>query len=186
MVWAWNLVCGRFISFEKGRKFFDLIDFQLPQWSMRKNKKKLATFAKLLTVAFLFSVRQSVFLRWKLKISGYVFYGQDLMNFENVVVKFLRFFASQADYGHNTIVVPSQYHYNQGCGAVVKMTQFRLRSSSFHDHGSSSNSGACDVIFTFANQRFGEVCRQNMHIQGHRSSDRAGGGVKQLRAMETY
>jgi len=122
-----------------------------------------------------------------------VFYGQDLMNFENVVVKFLRFFASQADYRHNiivaphnTIVVPSQYHYNQGCGAVVKMTQFRLRSSSFHEHGSSSNSGACDVIFTFANQRFGEVCRQNMHIQGHRSSDRAGGGVKQLRAMETY
>jgi len=25
-----------------------------------------------------------------------------------------------------------------GCGAVVKMTQFRLRSSSFHEHGSSS------------------------------------------------
>ena len=112
MVWAWNLVCGRFISFKKGRKFFDLIDFQLPQWPMRKNKKKLATFAKLLTVAFLFSVRQSIFLRWKLKISGYVFYGQDLMNFENVVVKFLRFFASQADYRHNTIVVPSQYHYS--------------------------------------------------------------------------
>jgi len=26
----------------------------------------------------------------------------------------------------------------QGCGDVVKMTQLRLRSSSFHEHGSSS------------------------------------------------
>jgi len=26
----------------------------------------------------------------------------------------------------------------QGCEAVVKMTQLRLRSSSFHEHGSSS------------------------------------------------
>jgi len=26
----------------------------------------------------------------------------------------------------------------QGCGAVMKMTQLRLRSSSFHKHGSSS------------------------------------------------
>jgi len=27
-----------------------------------------------------------------------------------------------------------------------------------------------DVILTFANQRFGEVCRHNVHIQGRRSS----------------
>ena len=44
----------------------------------------------------------------------------------------------------------------------------------------------CDVIFTLANQRFGEVCWHNMHIQGRRSSCRAGGAVKQLREMETY
>jgi len=31
-----------------------------------------------------------------------------------------------------------------------------------------------DVIFTFASQRFGEVCWHNMHIQGRRSSGRAG------------
>jgi len=42
-----------------------------------------------------------------------------------------------------------------------------------------------DIIFTFANQRFGEVCWHNMHIQGRRSSGRSGGAVKQLRAMET-
>ena len=42
-----------------------------------------------------------------------------------------------------------------------------------------------DVIFTFANQCFGEVCWHNMHIQGHCSSGRAGGAVKELRAMET-
>jgi len=29
-----------------------------------------------------------------------------------------------------------------GCGAAVKMTQLRLRSSSFHKHGSGSTSGA--------------------------------------------
>jgi len=29
-----------------------------------------------------------------------------------------------------------------------------------------------DVIFTFANQRFGEVCSHNMHIQGHGRSGR--------------
>jgi len=34
-----------------------------------------------------------------------------------------------------------------------------------------------DVIITFANQCFGEVCWHNMHIQGRRSSGRAGGGV---------
>jgi len=28
----------------------------------------------------------------------------------------------------------------------------------------------CDVIITFAKQRFGEVCKHNMHIQGRRSS----------------
>ena len=32
-----------------------------------------------------------------------------------------------------------------------------------------------DVILTFANQRFGEVCCHNLHIQGPRSSGRAGG-----------
>jgi len=42
-----------------------------------------------------------------------------------------------------------------------------------------------DVIFTFANQCFGEVCWHNIHIQGRRSSGRAGGAVKELRAMET-
>ena len=42
-----------------------------------------------------------------------------------------------------------------------------------------------DVIFTFANKRFGEVCWHNMHIQGCRSSGWLGGAVKQLRAMET-
>ena len=41
-----------------------------------------------------------------------------------------------------------------------------------------------DVIFTFENQRFREVCWHNMHIQGRRSSGR--GAVKQLKAMETY
>jgi len=30
----------------------------------------------------------------------------------------------------------------------------------------------CDVILTFANQRFGKVCWHNVHIQGHRSSGR--------------
>jgi len=29
-----------------------------------------------------------------------------------------------------------------------------------------------DIIFTFVNQRFGEVCWQNVHIQGRRSSGR--------------
>jgi len=29
-----------------------------------------------------------------------------------------------------------------------------------------------DVILTFANQRFGEVCWHNVHIQGRRSSGR--------------
>jgi len=29
-----------------------------------------------------------------------------------------------------------------------------------------------DVIFTFANQRFAEVCSHNMHIQGRQSSGR--------------
>ena len=43
-----------------------------------------------------------------------------------------------------------------------------------------------DVIFAFTNQRFGEVCWHNMHIQGRRSSGRAGGAVKMLGAMETY
>jgi len=45
-----------------------------------------------------------------------------------------------------------------------------------------------DVIFTFAKQRFGEVCWHNLHIQGHwsRSSGTAGEAVKELRAMETY
>ena len=43
-----------------------------------------------------------------------------------------------------------------------------------------------DVIFTFANQRFGEVCWHNMHIQGPRSSGSVGRAVKMLRAMETY
>ena len=31
-----------------------------------------------------------------------------------------------------------------------------------------------DVIFTFANQRFGEICWHNMHVQGRQSSGRAG------------
>jgi len=31
-----------------------------------------------------------------------------------------------------------------------------------------------DVIFTFANQRFGEVCWHNMSIQRRRSSGREG------------
>jgi len=31
-----------------------------------------------------------------------------------------------------------------------------------------------DVILTFANQRFAEVCWHNMHIQGRRSSGREG------------
>ena len=43
-----------------------------------------------------------------------------------------------------------------------------------------------DVIFTFPNQRFGEVCWHNMHIQGRRTSSRAGKAIKLLRAMETY
>jgi len=43
-----------------------------------------------------------------------------------------------------------------------------------------------DVMFTFANKRFGEVCWHNMHVQGRRSSGRAGGAVKMLGAMETY
>jgi len=38
----------------------------------------------------------------------------------------------------------------------------------------------CDVIFTFANQRFGEVCWHDMHIQGRRSSCRAWGGSKRV------
>jgi len=29
-----------------------------------------------------------------------------------------------------------------------------------------------DVIFTFANQRFGEVCWHNVHVQGRRSRGR--------------
>ena len=43
-----------------------------------------------------------------------------------------------------------------------------------------------DVIFTFANQRFDEVCWHNLHIQGRRSSSRAGRAIKMLREMETY
>jgi len=35
-----------------------------------------------------------------------------------------------------------------------------------------------DVIFTFANQCFGEVCWHNLHIQGRRSSGKAGEAVK--------
>jgi len=30
----------------------------------------------------------------------------------------------------------------QGCGDVIKMTQLQLQSSSFHEHGSGSSSGA--------------------------------------------
>jgi len=44
-----------------------------------------------------------------------------------------------------------------------------------------------DVIFKFANQRFGEVCWHNMHNKlRHLSSGRAGRAVKMMRAMETY
>jgi len=43
-----------------------------------------------------------------------------------------------------------------------------------------------DVIFTLANQRFGEVFWHDMHIQGSRRTCRAGGAVKELKAMETY
>jgi len=43
-----------------------------------------------------------------------------------------------------------------------------------------------DVIFTFANQCFGEVCGHNLHILGRRNSGRAGVAVKMLTAMETY
>jgi len=43
-----------------------------------------------------------------------------------------------------------------------------------------------DVIFKFVNQRFGEVCWHTMHIQGRRSSGKAGRALKKLRAMETY
>jgi len=35
-----------------------------------------------------------------------------------------------------------QHYLEQGCGVFVKMTQLRLRSSSFHEHGSGSSSGA--------------------------------------------
>jgi len=42
------------------------------------------------------------------------------------------------------------------------------------------------VICTFANQRFGEVCWHNVQIQRRRGSGRAGGLVKELRAMESY
>ena len=35
-----------------------------------------------------------------------------------------------------------------------------------------------DVIFTFANQLFGEVCWHNMNIQGRQSNGRAGGAVR--------
>jgi len=48
----------------------------------------------------------------------------------------------------------------------------------------------CDVTLWRPNQvysqHFGEVCWHNLHIEGHRSSGRAGGAVKELRAMETY
>ena len=43
-----------------------------------------------------------------------------------------------------------------------------------------------DVTFTFANQRFGEICWHNRRIQWRRSSGRAGRPVKMLRTMETY
>jgi len=43
-----------------------------------------------------------------------------------------------------------------------------------------------EVIFTFANQRFGKVCRHNMHIQGRRGSGWARRAVKELRTTETY
>jgi len=58
---------------------------------------------------------------------------------------------------------------------VIIVTGYTLRMTSQQD-----------VIFTFANQRFGEVCSHNLHIQGRQSSGRAGEAVKQLRAMETY
>jgi len=38
-----------------------------------------------------------------------------------------------------------QTKYNQGCRAVVEMTQLRFRSSSFHEHGSGYSSGAHGV-----------------------------------------
>jgi len=42
-----------------------------------------------------------------------------------------------------------------------------------------------DVIFTFANQHFGDVCWHNMHIQDAGATV-GREAVKQLRAMETY
>jgi len=43
-----------------------------------------------------------------------------------------------------------------------------------------------NVIFMFANQRFGEACWHNMHIHGRRSNGRAREAVNELRTMETY
>ena len=45
-----------------------------------------------------------------------------------------------------------------------------------------------DVIFTFANQRFGEVCWHNMHIQGRRSSSNGvegNGNIKKNKKIAT-
>jgi len=36
----------------------------------------------------------------------------------------------------------TEYHFDQGCEAIIKMTQLWLQSSSFHEHGSDSSSGA--------------------------------------------
>jgi len=49
---------------------------------------------------------------------------------------------------------------------VVIVTEYTLFVTSWYD-----------VIFTFANQRFGEVCGHNVHIQGPRGSCRSGRAV---------
>jgi len=37
MVWAWNLICGRFINFQKGRKILTWLTFGCPNYN-KKNK----------------------------------------------------------------------------------------------------------------------------------------------------
>ena len=58
---------------------------------------------------------------------------------------------------------------------VVIVTRYTLFVSSQYD-----------VIFTFAIQNSGEVCWHNVQIQGRWNSGRAGGTVKELRAMQSY
>jgi len=40
MVWAWNLICGRFMKFQNGRKILTLLTFGCPNYNLRRQKPR--------------------------------------------------------------------------------------------------------------------------------------------------